>query len=324
MVPVQLPLWLKRVSKTWICLDSGKPLRSNFCVIGRKRFAEVLHSRLFRHRLECRNNGWAMESVLTGIEVIVLTTVLAVGGFLCFRRFVKADYLNRHHDIADPMLSLLGTLYSVLLGFLVAGAVSQFDEAKETVHAEANAVANIFRLSYAFPDNTRDTVRKLCVDYCNEVVNNEWKQMGTDRELSVQGWVIYERLWHACLKIDASNPAVANAHAAILEAIDDAGAMRRERAIAVNRGLPAALWLVTVFGSVMIITFTYFFSAEKTALQCWMIAMVAASLGLNIFLLVVFSAPFSGVMKISATAFQLNLDLFNHNMNAAEVSDVEP
>ncbi len=264
-----------------------------------------------------------MESFITGVIVIAITTALSVGGFLCFRRVVKADYLSKHHDIADPMLSLVGTLYSVLLGFLVAGAVGRFEEARQTVHGEANAIANVFRLSYGLPDDTRQKLRKLCVSYCTEMVNNEWNQMSVNHELTVRGWILYERLWHTCLKIEANDAAVANIHSALLQAIDEAGDNRRERSIAVNQSLPGALWLVAIFGSVIIISFTYFFSAEKTALQCWMIGMVAASLSLNIFLLVVFSAPFNGVMKISSTAFQLNLELFNHHVDA-ESMDSDP
>lgn len=256
-----------------------------------------------------------MESVIFGLVVIAVTTAVSVGGFLAFRRFVKADYLNRHHDIADPMLSLLGTLYSVLLGFLVAGAVSRFDEARHTVHAEANAIANIFRLSYGLQGEQKEKVRKLCREYCTVMVQDEWRQMNQRKEMSAAGWEAYEKLWQTCMKIEASDPRVANIHASMIENIAVTGENRRERAISVSHDLSASIWLVTVFGSVIIIIFTYLFSAEKTALQCWMIGMVAASLALNIFLLVIFSQPFNGIMRIPSNAFSLNLEIFDRHVN---------
>lgn len=264
--------------------------------------------------------GLSMESVLFGILVIAVTTAFSVGGFLAFRKLIKADYLNRHHDIADPMLSLLGTLYSVLLGFLVAGAVAQFDEARTTVHAEANALADIYRLSYGIKDDSKEKIRELCREYCSIMVTEEWDHMDKQKQLSAAGWETYEKICQSCLKINASNPGVSNIHAAMLQAVAAAGANRRERAIAVSRNLSPSIWLVTVFGSVIIIIFTYLFSAEKTALQCWMIAMVAASLALNVFLLVIFSQPFNGIMRIPADAFRLNLELFDRHTNIERTS----
>lgn len=255
-----------------------------------------------------------MESVFFGLVVIAVTTAVSVGGFLAFRRFVKADYLSRHHDIADPMLSLLGTLYSVLLGFLVAGAVSRFDAARHTVHAEANAIANIFRLSYGLPNEEKTSIRKLCREYCTVMVQDEWHRMNQKKAMSAAGWETYEKLWQTCMRINASDPRVSNIHASMIENIAVTGENRRERAISVSHDLSPSIWLVTMFGSIIIIFFTYLFSAEKTALQCWMIAMVAASLALNIFLLVIFSQPFNGVMRIPSNAFNLNLEIFDRHL----------
>lgn len=256
-----------------------------------------------------------MESVLFGLLVIAVTTAVSVGGFLTFRRLVKADYLSKHHDIADPMMSLLGTLYSVLLGFLVAGAVARFDDARQTVHAEANAIANIYRLSYGLHGEPKEKIRKLCREYCTVMVQDEWRQMNQHQEMSAAGWETYEKLWQMCMRIDASDPRVSNIHASMIDNIATTGENRRARAISVSHDLSPSIWLVTVFGSVIIIIFTYLFSAEKTTLQCWMIAMVAASLALNIFLLVIFSQPFNGIMRIPSNAFSLNLEIFDRHLN---------
>lgn len=260
-----------------------------------------------------------MESVFVGLIVVAVTTSFAVGGFLVFRKTVKADYLRKHHDIADPMMSLLGTLYSVLLGLLVAGAVERFDESRKLVHAEANAIADVFRLAHGLPQRNCDAIRNLCNEYCQVMVEKEWPEMNVTHKLSEAGWVTSEKLWQECLKIEASDSRVSNIHAAILQATAVAGESRRERAISVGLDLSPSLWLVTVFGSIIIIFFTYLFSAEKTALQCVMIAMVSASLALNVFLMVIFSHPFSGVVRIPPNAFRLNAEIFAHHGSATHI-----
>jgi hypothetical protein len=61
------------------------------------------------------------------------------------------DTLTSHHEVANPMMSVVGTLYSVLLGFMVVCAFNRYDGCRAGLQAEANAVSDVFHLSMGLP-----------------------------------------------------------------------------------------------------------------------------------------------------------------------------
>ena len=85
-----------------------------------------------------------MNTSLQALLVIVFSCVLSVGGMLVVRRRVPYETLASYHEVAGYLLSIIGTLYAVLLGFVVVDAMTKVQEARITVEQEANAVANVF------------------------------------------------------------------------------------------------------------------------------------------------------------------------------------
>jgi hypothetical protein len=65
-----------------------------------------------------------------------------------------------------------------------------------------------------------------------------------------------------------------------------------------------------VSGCTIIIVFTYFFVIDSMALHAVMTGMVALSLYLIIFLLVLYDNPFSGGLKLKPIPFEVNNRLF--------------
>jgi hypothetical protein len=63
--------------------------------------------------------------------------------------------------------------------------------------------------------------------------------------------------------------------------------------------------MVLIGGATVTIIFTYFFSTHTVRSQVVMTSLVAVTLGLNLYLIVVYSSPFSGDLKISPISFRL-------------------
>lgn len=55
---------------------------------------------------------------------------------------------------------------------------------------EAGALADVFRGAEGFPEPLRSNLQKKCIDYAEEVINDEWKMM-EDRRSSEDAWEIY-------------------------------------------------------------------------------------------------------------------------------------
>jgi hypothetical protein len=69
---------------------------------------------------------------------------------------------------------------------------------------------------------------------------------------------------------------------------------------------------------------TYMFFVESPKLQGLMVALVAMSLALNVFLLAIYSTPFIGDLKIRPEAFELDSRIFEQTPPALVLPPAKP
>src|SRR5580658_5161145 len=86
-------------------------------------------------------------------------------GVVVARRLVSPKLLKEHHDATDPMMACVGTLFAILLGFLVANAMTRFEEARLNVQDEAGSAGDVFRLARSLPPPTNTAIMEDCVKY---------------------------------------------------------------------------------------------------------------------------------------------------------------
>ncbi len=250
-----------------------------------------------------------MVTFLLGFLAILLSVGMAVACMLLVRRKCDISEMRMHHDVADPLLSVVGTLFSILLGFLVAGAMQRFDEARVNVQEEAGALADVFRGSEGLPEPFRATLQKNCLGYADIVIDEEWKLM-EEKKSSDRAWATYSEIWRLCVNFNPGSDGQSNVHQAILAAISRLGNYRTLRFAAMLNQLPLGMWIVVLAGGGATIAFTYFFEVKNEKVQVVMTALVATVMALNIFLLANYDYPFSGDVRVNPTAFQLDRNLF--------------
>src|SRR6516164_4439051 len=101
-----------------------------------------------------------MSAVLLSILVVLGSTVVAVAGMLFVRQRFALDELRSHHEVAGYLLSVVGTLYAVLLGLVVVDVHSKHQQARMMEETEASAIADLFHIVNAFPDKPRNTIQQ--------------------------------------------------------------------------------------------------------------------------------------------------------------------
>ena len=79
------------------------------------------------------------------------------------------------------MLSMVGTLYAVLLGLVVVDAMVRFERAIDGVQGESTRLADVFLLAERFPEPQQERIQDLCRAYAAEVVEREWPLMSMGR-----------------------------------------------------------------------------------------------------------------------------------------------
>jgi hypothetical protein len=229
---------------------------------------------------------------------------LVLVGQLLVNRTVKKDILDEHRSSAEAMMGVVGTLFSVLIGFMVAGAMGRYQEAQMCAQLEASNVASLFRVARGLSDTDRPRIRQLCRKYVDEVITVEWPLMEKRSKIN-HGWDTYQELWESVVAAVPENDRQSNLHQGAISSMQSIGDQRRERIMLSRISVPAAQWWVLGFGAVITVAFTFVFTSQFPRVHALMTTLVSTALALNIWLLSAYSNPFSGELKIKPLMFLL-------------------
>ncbi|MDZ4835739.1 MAG: hypothetical protein SGJ27_18335 [Candidatus Melainabacteria bacterium] len=238
------------------------------------------------------------------IILALLSMLTSIALMLFVRKKLGLDFLREHHPVSDPLLACVGTLFAILLGFMVANAMTRFEEARVNVEQEAGAVGDIYRLSRGLPEEVGSVIRRDCFKYVDGVLEIEWKEMAK-RKMSYEVWNSYGQIWTDCLAVEPISNRENNIHATMLSAVVNLGDCRRIRATQMNNSVPAILWGVVLMGACATGTLVLFFGITSLKVQSFTTALVTFVLYLNVFLLASYDDPFSGEVSVKPHAFEV-------------------
>jgi hypothetical protein len=238
--------------------------------------------------------------------VFVFVGIALVGQFVV-NRFVKTEVLEQSHTAGEAMMGVVGTLFSVLLGFMIASAMTKYQDAQMYGQLEASNVASVFRVARGMSDIDRPRIRKLCRAYVDDVISTEWPLMQKHQKIN-HGWVTYQELWEAVVATVPENDRQNNLQQGMVASMQALGEQRRARILLASTTMPRALWVVVGIGALITVAFTYVFASQFNHVQGAMTTLVAAALALNIWLLAAYSDPYSGELRISPSMFELVRD----------------
>ncbi|HEY9757835.1 MAG TPA: bestrophin family ion channel [Oculatellaceae cyanobacterium] len=248
-------------------------------------------------------------NIWSGVLTTVLTVLLSIAGLLLVRRLSANSNFKEHHDVADPMLSTVGTLFAILLGFMVANAMQRFEEARVNVQEEANAVMDLYRLAEGLPSAKCDNLRLHLKKYNEAIIKDEWPKLSL-KQTSDVAYKYYDLAWTDCATFKPTEDAHNNLQQKILDCITTLSDCRRTRIYAMHNGLPPALWPALFTGGLATIFFTYLFKMHNFKLQILMTSLVTLAICLNLFLLASFDDPFSGDVRVTPLPFEMNESAF--------------
>lgn len=120
----------------------------------------------------------------------------------------------------------------------------------------------------------------------------------------LKGWRVLDD-FH--LKLVAFQPPTASALAAqgaMLETLGKLYDVRRGRFHAAEEGLPAIVWWNLLVGAVLLMGFSCLFGAPRLQMHAVMVAMLGASIGLVLMVIVLLDNPFLGTSHVSVEPFE--------------------
>ena len=251
-------------------------------------------------------------------NIISLVAVFAaMGGVLLVRKLANNDELKENHAVTDPMMNTVGMLFAILLGFMVASAMTRFEEARNNVQVEAGAVGDVFRLARGLPRPAGLPLMQNCSAYVDEVIDHEWTMMESEKS-SDKAWEVYTDIWKGVTEYEPTTQGQSNIHQVLVGSMTTFGEARRSRVAQMQTRMPDVLWLVIFIGALVTLVFSFFFSLNNLKMQLAMTALLTYVLFMNLFLLISFNEPFSGDVRVGPAAFEVNRTVF-HKVLGADV-----
>src|SRR5829696_5214074 len=89
--------------------------------------------------------------VVSGLLIVAVATVVAVGGLVLVQRLVSTERRKQHNDVAGFIYAVLGVSYAVLLGIMLIAVWEPWTAAEAVASDEANELGAIFWFAHALP-----------------------------------------------------------------------------------------------------------------------------------------------------------------------------
>jgi len=254
-----------------------------------------------------------IDSYPIGAILITSVVVLSMCGLLLVRRIFKQEDLCKCHEVGSFLLSIVGSMYAVLLGLVVVDSMNKFQQARNIVEQEANSLADVFMLADRFPSDKAKKVHELCNFYCNQLIVKGWPAM-THARTSEDARKAALKLIHEVSEFEPVTENQKAIYPLLMEETCQVWDNRRARTNIAQYGVPGIEWIVLIVGGVVTIVFTYFFGLEMVRVQMLMTGMVSLLIALNLYLIVLFGSPFSGDLCVGEEAFQVDSQIFENQL----------
>src|SRR5580698_4871805 len=108
-----------------------------------------------------------MLTAAEDIVVIIVTVVWSLLMMLALNRFWPISQRKAHNDLIGWQLTVLGTTYAVIIGFMLYTVWTDFGAATSNATQEASQLVKLHRLAAGLPEPQQSEMRRLAVAYAD-------------------------------------------------------------------------------------------------------------------------------------------------------------
>jgi hypothetical protein len=245
-------------------------------------------------------------ATIASVAAWVLPSIaLAEGGLLAVRRLLPVEALLATNDLVGNYLQTLGSIYAVLLAFVVFVVWTQYNDARSRVEVEANELVDLYRTARGLPDPTRGEVQRHIRRYVELVTGVEWKAMACgEHHTFEEGDQMLDDMWHALNTCDADS----NCHAALfseaLQRFNGVSDARTNRLTSSQLRIPLALRILIYMGAVITIGSMYLFAVDELWIHLVITGAMAGALSHILYVVHDLDDCFGGAFRIPREAFE--------------------
>lgn len=244
-----------------------------------------------------------MVSVAQNLGVVAAAVAGSLFFMFALNRVWPWEKRRAHNDLIGWQVSILGTTYAVILGFMLYTVWTSLDEAEHNVDLEANAVTDIYRLADGLPEPQLTQLQSQARSYVDAVIRHEWPEMARGEAPSRTAGINRE-MWKTVLAAKAGSPTEVNAQQTVMAQLDSLAEYRLKRSLQSAASLPSVLWWVLLVGGALTIIAACTFGTESVGLQALQVLSFSLLISLSLVAIADIHRPFHGLIHVSDQAFR--------------------
>lgn len=239
-------------------------------------------------------------------ESLVLVASIVAASIACLwvlQRIWPSEQRRHDNDLVGWQITLIGTTYAVIVGFMLYAVWTSFQEAVANVEREADSVVNVARSAKGLASAPRLEIQTLARKYVDSVLTQEWPAM-IDGRYSPASVPIVEQLWTTTTNAETGN---SSQQTSLDHALTQLSAMTEHRRLRLSQatsGLPGILWTVLIVGAIITIVSACLFGSVDFRLHFLQVFMLSLLVALLLAAISDIGRPFQGYVHVSATPFE--------------------
>jgi Protein of unknown function (DUF4239) len=246
---------------------------------------------------------------VTGPLIIGGLCLFGIVGMVLVRRFVlpRLRVYKEDSEFGGAMIQCVMVFYGLAVALIAVNVSQTYSDTSQTVSSEANALDALYRDVSSYPEPIRQDLQKVLRDYTYQVIHEAWPLM-QHGHTPTAGFAYMTRFQALLDKFEPSTEGQKLLQGETLRAYNILIQTRNQRLDAANTGLQGVMWAVVLVGAIIGLCSTFFFKVEDTRLHGIMVTLLAAFMGLVIFMILALDRPFRGDLGIDPQPYQFIYD----------------
>jgi hypothetical protein len=236
---------------------------------------------------------------------VVGSMALSVGGLVLTRQALPFAVLEASNDVVGNYLQTVGSIYAVLLAFVVFVVWTQFNEARTFVESEANELLDLYRTVRGVLEPTRSRVQEAVRRYVQVVIDVEWLALACGGPVGPgAGAEILDDMWAAVHDVDPRVAQDPSLYREVLKRLDDISDARSSRLNSSRTKIPQALRVLLYAGAVTMVGSMYLFAVRSLAVHAAITAALAGAISHVLYVIEDLDTCFHGHWQVPRTSFE--------------------
>jgi Protein of unknown function (DUF4239) len=243
-----------------------------------------------------------MLTLTQNILILIGVMTLSMLFMLVMNHFWPTKQRYAREDLIGWQLNILGSVYAVILGFMLFNVWNTFSLTQLNVGLEANALRNVYRLAAGLPEEQRLKLQAQTRAYAAAVIDGDWPAMERGNVPEKSHWVD-QSMWATLMSLKSASPSESLAADHALSELSTLSQFRRQRLVQSLSRLPVIFWCVLLVGGVLTIISVDLFGSRYLWLHGFQVLSLTLLITLAMLAISDLNYPFRGWVHVNYYPF---------------------